>query len=237
MRVQNREMLRLDTEIMKNHIKVDGKLLQTNKRYENLKQKQKDIIMSWLYEAFEAKYLEKERMPDKRGDEEIVDAVYDRIQAADIWIPYGEVYRHYIAKKAKLRKWVERKLAKEREISVKYTTLIVSDLDASVAFYRDKLGFEEGYHMELGDNGRITIMNSPGGASVELIENSRFPIGMYSIGTDVKNLDKVMAGLREKGVEIIGAPIETTVGRQVFIKDPDGVNICLIEHSKEQKKK
>jgi len=145
MRVQNREMLRLDTEIMKNHIKVDGKLLQTNKRYENLKQKQKDIIMSWLYEAFEAKYLEKERMPDKRGDEEIVDAVYDRIQAADIWIPYGEVYRHYIAKKAKLRKWVERKLAKEREISVKYTTLIVSDLDASVAFYRDKLGFEEGY--------------------------------------------------------------------------------------------
>jgi len=84
-------------------------------------------------------------MPDKRGDEEIVDAVYDRIQAADIWIPYGEVYRHYIAKKAKLRKRVERKLAKEREISVKYTTLIVSDLDASVAFYRDKLGFEEGY--------------------------------------------------------------------------------------------
>ena len=145
MRAQDREMLRLDTEIMKNHIKVDGKLLQTNKRYENLKQKQKDKIMSWLYEAFEAKYLEKERMPDKRGDEEIVDAVYDRIQAADIWIPYGEVYRHYIAKKAKLRKWVERKLAKEREISVKYTTLIVSDLDASVAFYRDKLGFEEGY--------------------------------------------------------------------------------------------
>jgi len=101
MRAQDREMLRLDTEIMKNHIKVDGKLLQTNKRYENLKQKQKDKIMSWLYEAFEAKYLEKERMPDKRGDEEIVDAVYDRIQAAYIWISYGEVYRHYIAKKAK----------------------------------------------------------------------------------------------------------------------------------------
>lgn len=215
---------------MKNHEWVDGKLLQTNKRYEQLKQKQKDKIMGWLYDAFQEKYREKNRMPDKRADEEILDVVYDKIVAADIWIPYGEIHRHYIAKKAKLRTRVERQLQKESAISVKYTTLIVNDLEESVAFYRDVLGFAEGYHVELGENGRITIMDSPSGTSVELIESSKFPVGMYSIGTDVKDLDATLEDLKAKGVEVVMGPAETTVGRMAFIKDPNGVNICLIEH-------
>lgn len=35
---------------MKNHEMVDGKLLQTNKKYSQLKQKQKDKIAVWMYE-------------------------------------------------------------------------------------------------------------------------------------------------------------------------------------------
>ncbi len=116
-------------------------------------------------------------------------------------------------------------------ITVQYATLIVDNLEESVAFYRDTLGFTEGYHVELGENGRITLMKSPDGAFVELIESARFETGFYSIGTDVDNLDEVLASLKTKGIEPTLGPVETTVGKQAFIKDPNGVNICLIEHN------
>ena len=121
-------------------------------------------------------------------------------------------------------------------ISVQYSTMIVKNLDESIAFYRDVLGFSEGYHVDL-PAARITIMESPGGACVELIESEMFPVGLYSVGTDVDDLDKVLRALREKGCEPLGEIVSTTVGRQVFIQDPNGVRICLIEHSEEYRKK
>lgn len=35
----------------------------------------------------------------------------------------------------------------------------------------------------------------------------------------------------------IGELANTTVGRQVFIKDPNGIRICLIEHTQEYREK
>lgn len=121
-------------------------------------------------------------------------------------------------------------------ISVQYSTMIVKDLEESVKFYRDVLGFTEGYHVDL-PVGQITIMDSPDGASVELIEAPGFEIGLYSVGTDVDDLDEVMARLEEAGCEFVGEIAQTTVGRQIFIKDPNGVRICLIEHTDEYRKK
>lgn len=123
-------------------------------------------------------------------------------------------------------------------VSVQYSTLIVSNLAQSVAFYRDTLGFSEGYHVDLpGDMGAITIMESPDGACVELIESPKFEVGMYSIGTDVDDLDEVLAALKQRGCEPISPIVPTTVGRQAFIQDPDGVRICLIEHSEAYRQK
>lgn len=116
------------------------------------------------------------------------------------------------------------------KISVQYSTMIVNNLEESVAFYRDVLGFSEGYHVDL-PVGAITIMNSPGGASVELIEAPQFPTGLYSVGTDVDDLDETLEILKTKGCTILGEIVKTTVGRQIFIQDPNGVRICLIEHT------
>jgi lactoylglutathione lyase len=122
------------------------------------------------------------------------------------------------------------------KISVQYTTMIVKSLTESVTFYRDVLGFSEGYHVDFPVGG-ITIMKSPQGACVELIEAPQFEVGLYSIGTDVDNLDETIEHLRNKGYETIGEIAKTTVGRQIFVKDPNGVRICLIEHTEEYKKK
>lgn len=122
------------------------------------------------------------------------------------------------------------------KISVQYSTMIVKNLEESVAFYRDVLGFSEGYHVDFPVGG-ITIMNSPGGASVELIEAPQFPVGLYSVGTDVDDLDETIAALKSKGCEVVGEIATTTVGRQIFVMDPNGVRICLIEHTAEYKEK
>ena len=122
------------------------------------------------------------------------------------------------------------------KITVQYSTMIVNSLEESIPFYRDILGFQEGYHVDLPFGG-ITIMKSPDGASVELIEAPQFETGLYSVGTDVDDLDEVIAHLKENGYEPDGEITPTTVGRQVFVKDPNGVRICLIEHSQEYKEK
>ena len=89
------------------------------------------------------------------------------------------------------------------KINVQYTTVIVKNLEESVRFYKECLGFKEGYHCELPMGGAITIMQSVDGASVELIENEKFDVGMYSIGTDVDNLDEALEVLADKGVKNI----------------------------------
>ena len=121
-------------------------------------------------------------------------------------------------------------------IKVEYSTMIVNNLQESVAFYRDVLGFTEGYHVDLPNGAAITIMNSEG-ASVELIEGKMFETGLYSVGTDVDDIDATLEKLKAHGCEPITPIIPTTVGRQTFILDPNGVRICLIEHTKEYKEK
>ena len=115
--------------------------------------------------------------------------------------------------------------------------MIVKDLEDSVRFYRDVLGFSEGYHVETPDGGAITIMKSDGGASVELICNQNFPIGLYSVGTDVDDLDETIKNLEKAGYQTTGPVIPTTVGKMTFVLDPNGVRICLIEHTEEYKEK
>lgn len=49
------------------------------------------------------------KCPEKKAeDTAIVDAVYDRIEKAGIWIPYGEVFKHYKGIKVKLCRRIRR---------------------------------------------------------------------------------------------------------------------------------
>ena len=121
-------------------------------------------------------------------------------------------------------------------VSVQYSTMIVKSLEESIRFYRDVLGMKEGYHVDLPGGAGITIMGSEGGACVELIQNDAFDIGLYSVGTDVDDLDEAVRSLEEKGYHTTQV-IPTSVGKMCFVQDPNGVRICLIEHSAEYKAK
>ena len=70
------------------HKKIDGQLLQMNKKFSDLKMKQKDKIM---YEEYKKYVIEYDKVPDLLADEQIVEAVIDKINEAQIWIPDGEI--------------------------------------------------------------------------------------------------------------------------------------------------
>jgi len=103
---------------MKNHEWIDGKLLQTNKKYSQLKLKQKEKIYEWMYAAFRDVFQQNGRFPGQKQDEVILDKVMDIIRAAEIWIPEYEVEKHYRGTKSKLYKRYKRECAKEQSISV-----------------------------------------------------------------------------------------------------------------------
>ena len=87
----------------KNHKKVDGKLLRTDKQFRHLKQRQKETISTWLYEEYRRLWIEKGQEPHKYNNREIVAAVMERIEAAGIWLPEQEVTKYFYRRKTHYR--------------------------------------------------------------------------------------------------------------------------------------
>ncbi|MDD6790080.1 MAG: DUF4298 domain-containing protein [Lachnospira sp.] len=83
---------------MSKHEMVDGRLFQMNKSYGQLKQKQKEKISEWMYQAY------RKQTEDNLSDEEALQFVFDRIEESKIWIPNYEIINRYRAKKSQFRK-------------------------------------------------------------------------------------------------------------------------------------
>ena len=83
---------------MSKHKMVDGRLLQMDKSFGQLKQKQKEKISEWMYQAY------RKQTSGKLSDEEALQLVFDRIEEAKIWIPDYEILNRYRAKKNQFRK-------------------------------------------------------------------------------------------------------------------------------------
>ena len=75
----------------KNHKMVNGRLLQTDKKFSALKEKQKTKIAEWIYEAYRKCYVESGNIPTKKNDSEILSYVLAKIDEAQILIPDGEI--------------------------------------------------------------------------------------------------------------------------------------------------
>lgn len=114
---------------MKNHEWIEGKLLQTNKKYSQLKLKQKEKIHEWMYIAFRDSYKKNGRFPGKQEDEDILDAVMQNIHDAEIWIPWYEVEKHYKGVKSRLNKRYKKEkiknLIQEQQVSIVIESLEV----------------------------------------------------------------------------------------------------------------
>jgi len=73
---------------------VDGRLLRMNKSYGQLKQKLKEKISEWMYEAYW------KQIAENLSDEEVLQLVFDFIEDAKNWIPEHEIVSNYRAKRS-----------------------------------------------------------------------------------------------------------------------------------------
>ena len=102
---------------MKNHIKVNGKLLLTNKRFSQLKNSQKEFIVTELYKLYHDKMKERRttrKLPPDHRDT-VIAILYEQIQNREIWIPYGEVKKYAYSKSTKIVKSFKKQFPKLSE--------------------------------------------------------------------------------------------------------------------------
>jgi catechol 2,3-dioxygenase-like lactoylglutathione lyase family enzyme len=117
--------------------------------------------------------------------------------------------------------------------SVRY---IANDIDKTVDFYRDRLGFTVGKHtpgkfaeMRLGD--LHLFLNAPGAGSAGIAGGTPEPGGWNRFMIVTDDLDGMIDGLRKAGATFRGDVAEAGAGRQILLQDPSGNVVELFEYA------
>ncbi|MFN2432938.1 MAG: VOC family protein [Gemmatimonadota bacterium] len=119
-----------------------------------------------------------------------------------------------------------------------HTMLRVKDLERSVRFYRDALGMREERRVVLSkaDATLVFLGDGTGEHRIELTYNHDGRD--YELGTQfghfafaVEDMDRERARLEDLGIAFTRGPYTVTEGgsRIAFVRDPDGVEIELVE--------
>jgi lactoylglutathione lyase len=99
-----------------------------------------------------------------------------------------------------------------------------TDLERALAFYRDRLGFEERYRLE---DQFVAVGLGPldiGFAASKAID----PPGRVALWLYCDDVDAEVAALREARAEVTREPEDMEWGeRMAIVLDPDGNEICL----------
>ena len=127
-------------------------------------------------------------------------------------------------------------------LSVTHTPVYCTDLDAALAFYTQRLGFEVHYDVTMGPEMRWLTVHAPGSdhdlllcavdhhippadrqTMSEIVTKGDLPV---FIGVD--DLDKTFESLRASGVEILQEPVDQPYGvRDAAVRDPSGNHLRL----------
>jgi catechol 2,3-dioxygenase-like lactoylglutathione lyase family enzyme len=110
-------------------------------------------------------------------------------------------------------------------------TLLVTDLERSVGFYRDTLGFHE------ADRGAGTVVLASGDTRLVLFESGQMePVNrrVAHLNLDVGDIDTVYAELKAAGVRFTYPPKVVNRGARLeqwaaTFRDPDGHGIALTQ--------
>jgi catechol 2,3-dioxygenase-like lactoylglutathione lyase family enzyme len=141
-----------------------------------------------------------------------------------------------------------------RIISADHTGITVSNLERSLAFWRDILGFELSHTAhQTGDMAeqitgvkgaelKLAVVKAPGGHKIELLEYLASPdrkkhidlrpcdIGHVHVALIIDDLEAVLKRIAAAGWKEAGKPQMLTTGpnagkRVVYVRDPDGTTI------------
>jgi glyoxylase I family protein len=149
-----------------------------------------------------------------------------------------------------------------RVLAADHTGITVSNLEQSLAFWRDVLGFELSHTAhQTGELAReitgvadaeikLAVLRAPGGHKIELLEYLAPPdrkrrvglrpcdVGSVHVALLVDDLDAVLESIAASGWKAAGKPQTLTTGpnagkRVVYVRDPDGTTIEFMEMPKQ----
>jgi glyoxylase I family protein len=145
-----------------------------------------------------------------------------------------------------------------RIIAADHTGITVSNLEQSLAFWRDVLGFELSHTAHqtgemaseitgvAGAEIKLAVVKTPGGHKIELLEyiapadrkrhvNFRScDVGSVHVALIVDDLDAVLSAINASGWKAAGKPQTLQSGpnagkRVVYVRDPDGTTIEFMQ--------
>jgi glyoxylase I family protein len=143
-------------------------------------------------------------------------------------------------------------------ISADHTGITVSNLERSLAFWRDVLGFELSHTAHqtgelareiigvAGAELKLAVLKAPGGHKIELLEylappdRTKHPdlrpcdVGSVHVALTVNDLDAVLQRIAASGWKAAGKPQTLQSGpnagkRVVYVRDPDGTTIEFMQ--------
>jgi predicted enzyme related to lactoylglutathione lyase len=104
-----------------------------------------------------------------------------------------------------------------------------SDLDRSLAFYRDTLGLA--VYREFGEGRQRGVVFFLGGGLLEVSGQAEpTPSQNVALWLQVRDVDATHDELVAKGVSILRPPVTEPWGlREMWVGDPDGMRLAIIE--------
>jgi len=120
-----------------------------------------------------------------------------------------------------------------------YPIIVTAKVDETIKFYSEVFDYSVKHDGVTKTGGRVIVLANPDDLEIELIEQMEggpisLPEGLYGFRINVANMDDAISELNEKGAQIIAGPFETANGRNLMIKDSNGINITLIEHNRKK---
>jgi catechol 2,3-dioxygenase-like lactoylglutathione lyase family enzyme len=125
-------------------------------------------------------------------------------------------------------------------VSVRY---IVDDVDAAIAFYRDRLGFTEVMHpapafamLSRGDLRLALSAPSGAGGGGQAMPDGTMPSpgGWNRFMLQVEDLEAIVDDLRQAGTTFRNEIVEGVGGRQILVEDPAGNPVELFQPTRDE---
>ena len=148
-----------------------------------------------------------------------------------------------------------------RIIAADHTGITVSNLERSLDFWQNVLGFEFSHRAHqtsemasqitgvAGAEIKLAVVKAPGGHKIELLEYLAPPdrkkdahlrpcdVGHVHVAVTVENLDGILEKIATSGGKVAGKPQTLKTGpnagkRVVYVRDPDGTTIEFMQMPK-----
>jgi lactoylglutathione lyase len=114
-----------------------------------------------------------------------------------------------------------------------FITVHVEDLERTIAFWQEVMGFAVARRFKAGPKVEIAFMDDGGGHQIEFIAGTGHKVhgDGFSVGFNVNDMDATLAHLKQHGVAIVFGPQTMQSGVKLLHgKDINGLEMVFVQN-------